>query len=214
MAVLMFLAACGGGPARIPEPRPLVNFGGARIRVERDRMQEVHDWVTRADLNITEDPTFWVISNVVADETYPWENVEFGTDTVRISYDPRANDSSLIHRLYGHLHLMVRMGRQAEWLPEAPTATGYELERAILSRVADAWLLGRTVFDTAPYDPLDELMYAKEAGYLDAFVFTARPNEFVEARAAWARAKPDEAERYRAWFSETFNREPPGLRQP
>ena len=69
------------------------------------------------------------------------------------------------------------------------------------------------MFATAPFGPLDELMYATEEGFLDAFVFTARPEEFAEARAAWAREKPEEAEGYRSWFLETFNREPPGLRQ-
>jgi hypothetical protein len=107
---------------------------------------------------------------------------------------------------------MTTMGRQEEWLPEAPEAAGYELERAILSRAADAWILGRAVYNTVPYGPLDELAYAKEAGFLDAFIFTARPSEFAPARAEWVRANPGEMERYRDWFLETFNREPPGLR--
>jgi hypothetical protein len=59
---------------------------------------------------------------------------------------------------------------------------------------------------------LDELAYAREAGFLEAFIFTARPDEFAAARAEWARANPGAVERYREWFLDTFNREPPGLR--
>ena len=131
---------------------------------------------------------------------------------MKVRLDPRAPDARVVFEIYGHLHLMARMGRQEEWLPEAPTATGYDLERAILSRISDAWLLGRTTFDTQPYAPLDELIYAKENGHLDAFIFTARPDEFAEARAEWARSKPGEAEAYRQWFLQAFSREPPGLR--
>jgi hypothetical protein len=123
-----------------------------------------------------------------------------------------AQESELVFHIYGHLHLMARMGRLEEWLPEAPEATGYELERAILSRTADAWILGRTVYNISPYGPLDELAYAKDGGYLDAFIFTARPSEFVADRAEWVRANPGAMERYREWFLDTFSREPPGLR--
>lgn len=213
MAVVGLVGACSGGQPSIPDPRPIIIYSGARIRVEKERMQTVNEWVTREQTNITDDPGFMVQTGMAVEDVYPWEGLQFaGPDTVKVRMDPRASDAQLVVEIYGHLHLMARMGRQEEWLPEAPTATGYELERAILSRVSDAWLLGRTTFDTQPYAPLDELIYAKENGYLDAFIFTARPDEFAEARAKWAREKPGEAEAYRTWFAATFNREPPGLR--
>lgn len=213
LAATVLLGGCAAAQPSIPEPRPIIIFSGARLRVEKERMQTVNEWVTREQTNITDDPGFWVITDMAAEEVYPWEGLRFaGSDTVRVRLDPRASDAQVVYEIYGHLHLMARMGRLEEWLPEAPAATGYDLERAILSRVSDAWLLGRTTFDTQPHAPLDELIYAKESGYLDAFIFTARPDEFAEARAEWARAKPGEAEAYRQWFLQTFNREPPGLR--
>lgn len=213
LALSGLAAACSSAQPDVPDPRPIVNFSGARLRVDVERMTKINEWVTREQTNITEDPGFMVETGMAAEEVYPWEGLEFaGSDTVKVRVDPRASEARLVFEIYAHLHLMSRMGRQEEWLPEAPTATGYDLERAILARVSDAWLLGRTTFDTQPYGPLDELIYATENGYLDAFIFTARPQEFAEARAEWARAKPGEAEAYRSWFVETFNREPPGLR--
>lgn len=206
-------AGCASGPRSVSNPRPVITHTGARLRVEQERMNEVNDWVLREQANIQEDPSFWVISEPAEDEdVYLWEGLRLSGDTVWVSVPPRNPDPQLVFQIYGHLHLMAAMGRQEEWLPEAPTAEGYELERAILSRAADAWILARTVYNTGPYTPLDELAYAKEASFLDAFIFTARPDEFAMDRAEWARANPGATDRYRDWFLDTFNREPPGLR--
>ncbi|NIV61304.1 MAG: hypothetical protein GWN52_09245 [Gemmatimonadetes bacterium] len=185
---------------------------GARIRPDQERMQEVNEWVLREQNNIEEDPSFWVVDERVMEEVLPWEGMRLGEDSVFVEVPLGAPDTRLVYQIYGHLHLMVEMGRQEEWLPEAPDAVGYELERAIVARIADAWILGRSVFDTQPFGPLDELAYAKDAGFLDAFIFTARPDEFAESRTEWARENPDRVDEYRDWFLETFNREPPGLR--
>ena len=175
-------------------------------------MNEVNAWVNAEQTNIEQDPSFWVISEPAEGDVYPWDGLRISSDSVWVRTPSTAQDPQLVFQIYAHQHLMATMGRQAEWLPEAPDAVGYELERAILSRAADAWILGRAVYNTLPYGPLDELAYAKEGGHLDAFIFTARPSEFATARADWVRANPGAMERYREWFLETFNREPPGLR--
>jgi hypothetical protein len=196
----------------IPPPRPVVIYSGARLAVDRERMMEVNRWVTNEDINIREDPSFWVHDEPTRDEPYPWDDMRIQGDSVWVALPTAYPDTRLVFHIYGHLHLMTVMGRQELWLPEAPDAVGYELERAILRRTADAWILGRTVFGTSPYGPLDELAYATEAGYLDPFIFTARPDEFAVTRTEWARENPGMMDQYRDWFLDTFSREPPGLR--
>lgn len=211
--MILVLGGCASAAPDVPAPRPIVIHSGARLRLDHDRAREINEWVTRENRNIEEDPSFWVITAPSTDDDlYVWEGMEISGDSVTVRLDPRAPETNLVHQIYGHLHLMAQMGRQEEWLPEAPDAVGYELERAILKRCADAWLLARTVFLTTPFGPLDELMYASEAGYLDAFVFTARPDEFAAARADWARSNPGRNDAFEDWFRQTFNREPPGLR--
>lgn len=210
--MVALVSACAAGTPLLPRPRPIIIHSGARIRADHEEMKEVNDWVSRQQQNIVNDPSFWVVSNNVINETLPWEGMRLAPDSVMVNVPLGATDGQLVYQLYGHFHLMVQMDRQEEWLPEAPDATGYELERAIVDRVSDAWILGRTVFDTQPFTPLDELAYAKYFGYLDSFIFTARPDEFATERAEWARANPGRMDEYREWFLDTFNREPPGIR--
>jgi len=212
MASLTVLGACAAAAPSIPPPRPIIIHSGARIRADHEEMKAVNDWVTAEQINIDQDPSFWVIGNGVIEETFPWDGMHISNDSVTVNIPLGGRDGELVYQLYGHMHLMSRMGRQQEWVPDAPDAVGYELERAIVARIADAWILGRTVFDTQPFGPLDELAYARDSGYLDAFLFTARPGEFATSRAEWARANPGKMEEYRDWFLDTFNREPPGIR--
>ena len=212
VALLAAAGSCASAATTIPPPRTIIIHSGARVRADYEEMKVVNEWVTREQDNISNDPSFWVISNPVLQEVFPWEGMVVSNDTVSLQVPLGAAEGNLVYQIYGHLHLMSTMGRQAEWLPEAPDAVGFELERAIMVRTADAWILGRTVFDTQPFGPLDELAYSKYAGYLDAFIFTARPGEFAASRGAWARENPGAADEYREWFLETFNQEPPGIR--
>lgn len=212
LGLLAVVGACATTAAPIPPPRSIVIHSGVRILPERERMQEVNDWVTREEENIRLDPSFWIITENTIQEVYPWEGLRTSNDTAWVQLPLGGGDASLVYNIYAHLHLMVEMGRQEEWLPEAPDATGYQLERAIMKRAADAWVLGRTVFDTQPFTPMDEVAYASEYGYLDEFIFTARPDEFAASRTAYVRENPGRMQDYRDWFVDTFSREPPGLR--
>ena len=208
------LAACGGGQPELPPPRPLVVSSGARLSADPDRLKEIHEWVTVQMDNIREDPTFWIEGIASAEENYPWETliINAKADTARFQYGRRNPDVETSYMIYAHLHLMDRTGRLEEWLPDAADAEGYELERAIVARLSDSWLLGRTIFDTQPSRIMDELIYSVENGWLDAFLFTARPDAFAEEREAWVADNPGKIEEYREWFRSTFGTEPPGSR--
>lgn len=181
-------------------------------------MAVIDEWFREQTRNIQEDPSFLIAARPGDAPVYPWEEMAITADTIAILVEARAGDAVTIYEVYAHYHLMKEMDKLQEWLPEAFNedegyeADGYELERMIMKRVSDAWLYGRSVFDLNPYRPLDELMYATENGYLDAFLLTARPDEFREERGAWLDESPGEQEQYRAWFKETFEMEPPGLR--
>ena len=201
------------GVSSLPTPRTLIVRSGTRISADAGRLDEIDIWV-RAQLdNINFDPSFLVVSSSTPVQTYPWDGLEVGRDTVAVLVYPGAPETRDFLNIYGHFHLMKRMGRLEEFLPEAFDAEGYELERAILARTSDAWLYARALFDHAPYGPLDELLFSHENGYLDAFILTARPEEFDEERDTWLAENPGRAGEYARWFFATFETEPPGRRQ-
>lgn len=212
-ASTLAVGACAGAYS-LPAPRTLVIHSGARIQADRARLAEIDIWVREQQENIIVDPSFLVIEKRSSVETYPWDGMRISGDTVEVLVYAGAPESGSFMSFYGHFHMMGKMDRLDEFLPEAVGAEGYELERAILARVSDAWLYGRATFDTPPYGPLDELLFSHENGYLDAFIFAARIEEFDEERSRWLQENPGRDEEYRRWFLETFETEPLGLRQP
>ncbi len=206
--------ACATAEVQLPTPRRLVLQSGERLAPTKADMEEVDAWVREQMDSIELDPSFMIYTTSQDAPAYPWENLEVSArgDTARIGAQGRVPDIFGPYTLYAHLHLMAAQGRLDRWLPEAPKAADFELERAILSRVADAWVYQRSIFDAQPYELLDELAYAKANDFLDAFILVSRPDAFVEARRSWMAEHPDQRSAYLSWFRNTFERDPPGLR--
>ena len=213
--IMVTLSACSAGVPTLPPPRPLVVFSGARVSTTLEHMQEVDQWVREELNNIEQDQSFMIETVPTAGASYVWEGmiITATNDTARIRTARLAPESRISHMIYAHLHLMDRLGRQDEWLPKGGNLRGFELEKAILERVAESWLYGRAVFSATPYAPLDELVYAYDMGHLDAMILTARQDEFPDDVRRWLDDDPGAMESYRQWFVDTFSKEPPGLRE-
>lgn len=211
--ISMASAACSGGQQELPAPRPIVIRSGARLFAEPERLKTIDAWFRPQQNNIQADPSFmieWVERDT---PSYPWESLLLVADTAKIGVQLGYVEAAEVYGIYAHYRLMKEMGRIGEFLPGGEGLEGFSLERAILDRVADAWLLGRAVYMAEAFDPLEELVYANENGYLDALILTARGDEFKEERLAWLKEDPEALERYRQWFVDIFSREPPGLRE-
>ena len=214
---LMTALACGAGELRLPPVWRLVIYSGARLAPPQERMEEVYTWVDEQWDSISLDPSFMINTTPQEGPVYPWEEFEMNrqADTATIAYQGPPGVARAARRafvIYAHLHLMAGQDRLDRWLPEAAGGDEFEMEQAILARVSDSWLYQRSILDAPPNGILDELMFVAENGYLDAFVITARPGEFVEARRAWLAENPDRTDAYVEWYRETFERDPPGLR--
>lgn len=208
LAASVLFGACGGGPLNLPRPRPLVIQSGERLNPEEERLGEIYRWVQRQMDNIQQDPSFWIVPQATPNEVYPWESLDVNAqaDTARIGFQRTNTDVASVYQLYAHFHLMQNRGEAGDWIPEAAGDTGWDFERKVMARVADAWLLGRASFGFAPSRIMDELVYAREDEKLEPLLLTIRGYEFPEAREAWLEANPRAEEELRAWFRETFDR--------
>jgi hypothetical protein len=214
MGLTLVSAACGTAGIELPAPRPLITSTGERLRATPERLTEIDAWVRAEIDSIRLDPSFMIVTLQEGDEVLPWEGLGILRDTANIRIMAGPPEVQSTFNIYAHLHMMKTMDRDSVWLPEAAGADGYVLEKAILSRTSDAWLYARSIFDAIPYTVLDELMYSKEQGYLEAYILTSRPDEFADEHAAWKAANPTQESEFVEWFERVFERPPPGRRSP
>ena len=208
LALSLLLAACASQVPAIM-PRSIVVYSGERIRPESARMEEVEAWLTPELDRINLDPAFLIRLSAVQEEVYPWDGLEIVADTADLVLTDTGADAETPFLIYGYLRLMDARGLLVEAYPGTEGLTGYALERAILERVAEVWLLGRSVFDTQPYAPLDELVYAREFGFLDEFIFATQPDRFPDEQDAHRTENPAREEEFRTWFRNTFGSDGP-----
>lgn len=210
---LLVLGACAAGEPPVPQTRTVIVYTGERIQVEGERMRDVQSWLRPQLDNIDRDPSFLIRVNRQTDAAYPWATTELVSDTAITAIQRAAVDVEPPFLIYAHLRLMAERSEVAEWLPAAEedeALAGLDLEQAILERVSDVWLLGRSVFDTQAHGPLDELLYANERGLLREFVLATQPLRFQEERERFTEENPDWEEELQAFFQRTFERDGPG----
>jgi hypothetical protein len=215
VTLALVLSGCASGET-MPTTRTVVNAEGARLTPDAARMAGTSAWINAELENIDQDPSFMLIPTPEDTISYPWKSLEVirnqAQDTVKIAFDRLGGDAITAYNLYAHMHLMAEVGRIGEFFPEAEGLQGFELERAILARVSEAWLYGRSVLSTIPHPVWDEIMYATESGFLEPMILVAQGDRFADERRSWEESNPQALTRYRDWFRATFDREPPGLR--
>jgi len=196
----------------LPPSRGLIPNAEARIHHNPAMMDSINMWRRPELQKIKGGPTVLSATGFSHGPRMPWEDFVIEGDAARLSLDGAVAEARPTYLVYAHLHLMHRMERLEEWLPDAVGLDGYELERAIVARTADVWFYGRSLYGWAPYLPLDELLFSSENGYLDAYLLTARAEEFAMERDAWLDESAGAQEAYRTWFRSAFETNPPGLR--
>lgn len=207
----LLLSACGGSAA-FPQPRGIIVFSGERISVDPERMEEV-DRALRPHLeDIDRNPTFSIRLDRQVATAYPWDTLDLRGDTVFIAVERTAGDAQTPFQIYAHLRLMDQRGELDQWVPEVEgrVLSGLGAEEAILEYVADVWLLGRSVFDTQPHGPLDELIYARDRGFLTHFILATQEERFAAEREAFQAENPEWEAELTDFFQRTFERDGPG----
>jgi hypothetical protein len=207
------LTACASAPP-LPQTRSVITITGERVQADPEAMVEVDAWLRPQMDDIDRNPSFLIRILQEDRATYPWQNLELIGDTAQVTVEQGQGDAETPFLVYAHFRLMEERGELEPWLPEAfpeegPPLEGFARERAMLVRIADLWLLGRAVFDTTPYGPLDELLYANETGFLDEFIYATQAERFAAESAAHFAENPGRADEFRQWFQRVFEADGP-----
>jgi hypothetical protein len=206
------VGACATPQTPVPEPRTIIVYSGERLQADPEHMRDIEDWLRPLMDDWDRNPSYLLRLERTPEPFYPWDTLKLEGDTSTVFLQRGVVDAETPHYMYGHLRLMQERDEIGQWLPEVEEGEleGIDLEEAILARVSDVWFLGRSVYDTQAYGPLDELLYAKEAGLLREYILATQGERFSEALAAHTSAHPDWEGRLRAFFQRTFEREGPG----
>jgi len=210
LLTVILIGACAQSVTVAPDPRPIVNRQGARLALDDDRAQEIYRWVDRQLQEIRENPSFWVITNSSTSDLLPWETLDLTPtgDSATVQFPNTVPDVQQVYQIYAHLNITRTRGEIEEWLPGADSLAGWDLEVAIVDRMAEAWLLGRASYSFTPYVPVDQLVYASEEGMLEPLLLSLRGFEYPDARDAWLEANPEGEAEFRAWYRDTLGGEP------
>lgn len=207
---LLVLSACASSVSLAPDPRPVVNRQGARLMLDDVRAQEAYRWVEDQINEIQQNPSFWVITAPSTSDLFPWETLDVTPtgDSATVQFPRTVPDVQSVYQIYAHLEIVRVRGTIEEWLPGADTLAGWDLEVAKVARMTEAWLLGRASYSFTPYELLDQLTYAEEAGMLEPLLLSLRGYEFPEDRDAWLEANPQGEADFREWYRATLGGEP------
>jgi hypothetical protein len=96
----------------------------------------------------------------------------------------------------------MRVVRDAD--PDVPCDSIVALEERVVDSFIDGWIVSRTLYGGPSFAPLDELVFARQAGLLRPLLASRRDPQLGACAGQWAEANPDRMRSYEAWRKEKF----------
>lgn len=133
---------------------------------------------------------------------YPWNVVTVLSDSVADLQGLPANLREADRAYYNYAVLRMRVVRSAD--PDVECDSVLALEERVVSSFADGWIVSRTLFGGPEFRPLDEIVFARQAGHLRALLAALNDRQVGACAGQWADAHPDRVAAYQAWRRESF----------
>lgn len=203
MAGLLALAL-GAGPAagqyRIasPDGETTREFTRDSLLAMRDRSDALYD-------ELQEDPLVLYYTSYGPDlspnqrePALPWNAVDVVTDSMAAIVTP-GNLREADRAYYNYAVLRMHAVRDD---PDVPCDELFEREMEAVDAFVDGWIVARTLFGGPAFEPLDELVFAREAGVLEGYVAASSDRHLGGCLAVWRDEHPGAVERHAAWREE------------
>ena len=180
---------------------------GLAVEFDRDRLLGMRDRSVALRRDLEEDPRVLYYTSYGRElgeqdrnEAYPWNAIDVVTDSIAAVVTPgnlreadRAYYNYVVHRMHA-----VRQD------PDVPCDAIVARELDGIDAFVDGWVVARTLFGGPPYEPLDELAFAREAGVLPGLMVDRSDRQLGGCLLVWADAHPEAVETYRSWRRDRY----------
>ena len=184
---------------------------GRQIELSRSELIRMHDTTVALQENLDLDPEvlyWWTFGpDAPADSAglaLPWEAIEVVTDsTVALTYPGNLREADRAYNNYAVLRM-----RAVRNDPDVGCETVFDRELQAVDLFVDGWIVSRTLFGGPPYEPLDELVFARAAGHLSGLIAAHDNPQLGGCLPIWREANPKAAAEYRTWRRDVFRARP------
>lgn len=201
LAMLASVAAPAAAQRSIATERDTVRFELAALRVMLDTARAL-----RQDLE--DDPRVLYSLGFgppadagSADSAYPWNAVSPTSDsTVNVVMPGNLREADRAY--YNYAVMRMRVVRRQD--PDASCDELVRAEEEVLSSYVDGWIVARTLFGGPAFGPMDELVFAREAGLLRPLLAVRGSTSVGVCASEWVAAHPQEVGQYESWRAVAF----------
>ncbi|WP_419934984.1 hypothetical protein [Candidatus Palauibacter sp.] len=180
---------------------------GTVVEFEADRLLRFRDRSDSLMTDLVEDPLVLYYRSFGRDldesearDAWPWNAAEVVTDSLAALVMPgnlreagRAYESYVVLRMHA-----VRQD------PDVPCETLLGREIDALDGFIDGWIVARLLFGGPAYEPLDELVFAREADVLGGLILDRSNRQLGGCLAVARQRREDEIAAYRSWRTENY----------
>lgn len=206
-AVLLLAVAAAAPTAAGAQDRPdrytLRVPGGPSLSLAADSVEQMLRRTRRLGTILEEDPDVLYYvgtgSDVDASEpapAYPWNAVRAESDsTARVRIPANYREARRAYYAYAVRVMEAIRGSP----PAARCGESVQRETDAVSAFVDGWIVARTLYGGPAFPPLDALVFARDAGHLQAMLVDLGGSRLGGCARRWTRQNPGAVEAYRAW---------------
>ena len=142
------------------------------------------------------------VSRENPEASYPWNAVQVVDDTVADVMHLPANLREADRAYYNYAVQRMRVVRWGD--PDVSCDSLLAQEEKVVGSFIDGWILSRTLFGAPPFEPLDELVFARRAGLLRPLLARRNDPQVGACAGQWADENPERIAAYETWRLEKF----------
>jgi hypothetical protein len=183
---------------------------GDAVQFESTTLRTMLDTARALYTDLEQDPRVAYITplgreEVSADDpesSYPWNVVTVVDDSTADLQRLPANLREADRAYYNYAVQRMRMVRGAD--PDVPCDSLLAMEEKVVGSFVDGWILSRTLFGGPAFAPLDELVFARHAGFLRPLLAHRNNRQVGACAGQWAEENLERVAAYEAWRLENF----------